>query len=120
MKIGKKYVDAYIAAAPPPARPMLRQLRRAIRSSAPKAVEGTSYRMPYYQYFGRLTYFAAFRDHVSLFAWGRPVERYAKDIKKYRSGKSTLRFPLGTKIPVALVKKLVKARAKSNERAQKK
>lgn len=115
MKTGKKYVDAYIATAPKKAQSMLRQLRRAIKASAPKAVEGMSYGMPYYSYYGRLTYFAAFRDHVSLFAWGRPTERYAKEIQKYRTGKGTLRFPFGTKVPVTLIRKLVRARMKENE-----
>ena len=40
-------VEAYIAAAPEAARPMLRQLRQLIRSTAPAAEERLSYGMPY-------------------------------------------------------------------------
>jgi uncharacterized protein YdhG (YjbR/CyaY superfamily) len=114
-----KTVSAYIAAAPSPARGMLRQLRAAIRSAAPKAQESISYGMPYYSFHGRLTYFAAFRDHVSLFVWGPVLKRYAAEIRKYQTSRATLRFPIGTRIPVALVKKLVTARRKENEEAAK-
>jgi uncharacterized protein YdhG (YjbR/CyaY superfamily) len=114
MKSGKQQVDAYIAAAPKAAQPMLRQLRRAIRAAVPEADEGLSYRMPYYSYHGRLAYFAAHRQHVSLYAWGRVAERYARQVAKFRSSKSTLRFPFGTRIPVGLVQKLVEARARAN------
>ena len=53
-------VDGYIAAAPEGARPLLNELREAIRASAPKAEEGISYGMPSYHLHGvRLTYFQA-------------------------------------------------------------
>ncbi len=99
---------------------MLRLLRRIIKSAAPNAVESISYRMPYYSYFGRLTYFAAFTNHVSLFAWGSVLKRYAKEVEPYKTSTGTLQFPLGSKIPLALVKKLVKARAAENEAKRKK
>lgn len=97
---------------------MLRELRRLIKASAPKATEGISYRMPYYSHCGRLAYFAAYKHHVSLFCWGPPMKEYAKEVAKYRTSTATLRFPLGSRIPAALVKKLVKARVRSNEEAK--
>ncbi len=120
MNIGKKYVDAYITKSDPKARPILRQLRRAIKTSAPQAVEGIRYGMPYYSYFGRLTYFAAFRNHVSLFVMGRAKITYAQEIKPYQTSLATLQFALGTKIPVSLIKKLIVARVKENDAAKKK
>jgi uncharacterized protein YdhG (YjbR/CyaY superfamily) len=119
MKTGRQLVDAYVAAAPPGARSMLKQLRGAIRSCAPKATERLSYRMPYYSYFGRLAYFAAFTHHVSLFVPGRPIKAFAKEVKKYKAGEATLRFPIGTKVPLRLVRKLITMRARDNEAAAK-
>jgi uncharacterized protein YdhG (YjbR/CyaY superfamily) len=116
-KTGKQLVDAYIAASAPKARPMLRALRRVIRSCAPKATERLSYGMPYYAHFGRLVYFAAFKNHISLFVWGRPMRVYAKRVEKYKAGKATLQFPIGTKVPVALVKQLISMRVRDNEAA---
>ena len=110
-----KTVSAYIAAAPAPARKMLKQLRSAVRAAAPKAEEKISYGMPYYSHHGRLVYFAAFKNHVSLYVWGRILKRYTAEIRLYQTTRATLQFPLGTRIPVALVKKLVTARRKENE-----
>ena len=112
-------VDAYIAAAPKEARNKLREIRKAIKSVARKAEEKISYGMPYYSYKGRLAYFAAFRDHVSLFAM-RPIVGAAKgELRKYQTGKSTLRFSLDEELPVALIRKLVRAGVRRNETRRK-
>lgn len=115
MKTGKQLVDTYIAAAPKPSQPMLRELRRAIKTAAPKAQESISYQMPYYSYNGRVAYIAGYKRHVSMYVMGRAKKKYARELKPYLTSKATLRFPIGTRIPVTLVKKLVKDRMKENE-----
>ena len=113
---GEQAVDAYIAAAPKPMQPMLRQLRQAIRSAAPKAEEKISYRMPFYAYHGRLIYFAAHKTHIGMYPiTGPEKDLYAKELKPYMAEKATLQFPIGRPLPIALVKKVVKQRAKQNE-----
>ena len=112
-------VAGYIAAAPAPARPMLRQLRRLVRASAPRASETLSYGMPYYSHHGRLIYFAAFQKHVSVFVMNRAKERFAAEMKPYRATASTLHFPFGTRLPATLVTRLVRARVRENEDAAK-
>lgn len=107
-------VSSYIAAAAPQARPLLRQLRVLVKSVAPQAEEKISYSMPYYGYHGRLVYFAAFRNHVSFFIWGPVVERFAKQLLKYKTSKGTLQFPFGEKLPIAILKKLIKGRMQEN------
>lgn len=111
-----KNVDEYIAQFPRAAQRMLTQIRGAIQSSAPDAEEKLSYGMPYYGYHGRLAYFAGFSDHVSYFVMpsGQVQKIFAKELKPYKTGKATLQFPIGTKVPAALIKKLVKARAREN------
>ena len=74
-------VDAYIAAAPIAAQPQLRQLRTTIRRAAPKAVEKVSYGIPFYEYHGRLIYFAAFKKHVGIY----PAGDDAEELKEYLS-----------------------------------
>jgi uncharacterized protein YdhG (YjbR/CyaY superfamily) len=113
---GERAVDAYIAAAPKAVQPMLRELRQAIRSAAPKAEEKISYRMPFYAYHGRVIYFAAHKTHVGMYPIiGREKDLYAKELKPYMAAKATLQFPIGQPIPIALVKKVVKERARGNE-----
>ena len=95
---------------------MLRQLRQAIKSAAPKAEEKISYGMPFYAYHGRLIYFAAHKNHVGMYPIiGREKELYAKELKPYMAEKATLQFPIGRPLPIALVKKVVKQRARENE-----
>lgn len=110
-------VDAYIAAAPKPAQVMLKELRSAIKSVAPTAEEKISYAMPYFGYKGRLIYYSAFKKHIGVYAMGPAMNAYAKEVTPYRTSLSTLQFPIGTKLPIPLIKKLVKAQMKANEEA---
>jgi uncharacterized protein YdhG (YjbR/CyaY superfamily) len=112
-------VDAYIGAAPKQARAKLVQLRNIIRAAAPKADESISYQIPAYTLNGKpLVYFAAFTNHVSLFAIS--VKEHQHELKGYETSKGTVRFPLDRPLPVALIKKLVKARIKNTEAGRKK
>ena len=106
-----KEVDAYIAAAPKAAQPLLRQLRETIGRAAPKAVEKISYGIPFYEYHGRLIYFASFKKHVGIY----PAGDDAEELKEYLSGRSTLRFPIGQPLPLARITRLVKRRVKEKE-----
>jgi uncharacterized protein YdhG (YjbR/CyaY superfamily) len=108
-------VGAYIAATPKRAQPMLRQLRRIIKAAAPDAEERISYRMPYYAYRGRLAYFAAFTNHVSIFVSRAIVKAHRKDLGRYKTSTATVQFPIGTPIPAGLVKKLVRAQVRAND-----
>ena len=110
-------VRGYIAGFPKGTQTMLRTIRAAIKATAPRAAERISYGMPYYSYKGRLAYFAGFRDHVSYFVMSghEASKRYKKELGRYQTGKATLRFPLGTKVPVALIKKLVALRSREND-----
>lgn len=70
--------------------------------------------MPFYEYRfsgykGRLAYFGLFKKHISFFAVPRNTPRdLAKNLEPYKAAKATLQFPLGTKVPITLLKKLVK------------
>ena len=110
-----KDVDAYIAAAPKELQAKLKQLRAAIKSAAPGAIEKNSYGMPYYGYKGRLAYFAYAKHHIGLYAMPPIVKDHEKELKKYQTSTATIRFPLDEKLPLALIKKLIKAGVKKNE-----
>ena len=115
MKKRPKDVDEYIAKAPKEAQDKLRELRAAIRETAPTAVERISYGMPYYDYKGRLVYFRLARAHIGLYVPTPVIEEHKNELEDYESAKATVRFPLDRKLPIALIKKLVKARMKKNE-----
>ena len=91
-------------------------MRSAIRKAAPKALEKISYGMPYYGYVGRLAYFALAKAHVGLYIPPPILQNHRKELKSYStSGSATVRFPLGKKLPVTLIRKLVKARMVYNQ-----
>ncbi|HZW85116.1 MAG TPA: DUF1801 domain-containing protein [Nitrososphaerales archaeon] len=110
-----KDVDSYIAAAPRSAQAKLKQVRAAIRQVAPDARESISYQMPYYSYKGRLAWFGLHSSHIGLYLRPPVIAEHKDDLKGYETTKSAVHLPLDKKIPVALVKKLVRARLKKNE-----
>lgn len=94
---------------------MLNQLRQVIKTAAPQANEKIRYGMPSYEHHGRIAYFAGFDGHVGLYGVAHSAIAHDDDVTKYLENQSTLRFPVGQKLPVALIRKLVKARVKQNE-----
>jgi len=109
-------VEEYLAALPEESRAALEKLRKTIKAAAPGATETISYQMPAFKDQGRfLVWYAAFKDHCSLFPASKAVrDAHGEELKPYLSGKGTLRFTTGKPIPVALVKKIVKTRMQEN------
>lgn len=111
-------VDAYLAKVPEPARSTLEKVRAAIRSAAPKdATEVLSYGMPAFRYKGRaVVAYAAFKNHCSFFPMQASlIDEMQDELKKYRTAKGTLQFPLDKPLPATLVRKMVKARLAEND-----
>lgn len=115
-----KDVDAYIAAAPREAQGKLKELRAVIRKAAPTAVERISYGMPYYHYKGRLAYFSLWKAHIGLYIPTPIIAEHKSELGAYETTSATVRFPLDKKLPIALTRKLIKARMKKNEALKKK
>lgn len=109
-------VDAYFASLPEPARAALQHLREAIRAAAPGASETISYAMPAFRAHGRiLVYYAAFRDHYSLFpAGGAVIEAHRDALGSLVTGKGTIQFRYDQPLPVALVQTIVEERLAEN------
>jgi uncharacterized protein YdhG (YjbR/CyaY superfamily) len=113
-------VGEYISGAPAEIQSALRDLRRVIRKTAPDSEEKISYGMPYYGYKGRLVYFAYAKDHIGIYIPPPIISDFADELKKYSTAKSTVRFPIGKKLPLSLIARLVKARVKFNTDTAKK
>ena len=120
MKAKPKTVDAYLAAAPNEVRSKLQELRAIIRKTAPAAVERISYGMPYYGYKGRLAYFCLWKTHIGFYVPTPVIAEHKAELVAYETTSATVRFPLDKKLPVALIRKLLKARMKKNDAGKKK
>lgn len=112
-------VDDYIALSKDNVKESLIQLRTAILEAAPEVEERISWEMPGYKLYGYiLIYFAGFKNHVSLFPGPEAIETFKEELAEYKTHKGTIQFPLN-KIPVKLVKKIVKFRARENKKLAK-
>lgn len=104
-------IDEYLAAVPEPARGNLTKMRAAIRSVAPpEATETISYGIPAFKHKKVLVWFAAFSTHCSLFPTAAVIEQFKDELKNFSTSKGTIHFPTSKPLPIALIKRIVKAR----------
>jgi len=108
-----KSVDDDISSQPEAIHRILVRVRTAIRKAAPAAAELISYNMPTYQLHGnRLLYFAAWKQHYSIYAATEEVlATFGDELAHYKVDKGTIRFPLSEPVPVSLIARIAKFRA---------
>jgi uncharacterized protein YdhG (YjbR/CyaY superfamily) len=113
-KNDSKSVDEYIASQPEAVQDVLQRVRSAIRKAVPDADEVISYEIPTYKLQGRVVlYFAGWRKHYSLYpATDGVVAAYEDDLAPYEINKRTIRLPLSQPVPVTLIERIAKFRAK--------
>jgi len=114
-------VDEYISAQPTGVQPVLRRVRSIIRKAVPGAVEVIRYQLPAYKLAGApMLCFAAWKQHYSLYpASDELVAAFKGALMPYRVSKGTLRFPLSEPVPVTLIERVAKFRAKEAMRRAK-
>ena len=108
-------VDAYIAAAPDQARPILEQLRTIVLTTIPDVEEKISWGVPFYRHQGEIGGFAAYAKHVSVgFGAVASSDRTALEAKGYKVLKDTFQIKFDQKVPAAAIRKILKAKVKAN------
>jgi len=115
-----KSVDDYIDSQPLAVRGVLEGVRTTIRKAIPKAEEVISYQIPAYKLEGgRVLYFAGWKQHYSLYPATRTLVAAFKDeLAPYELSKGTIRFPLSEPIPVKLIARIAKFRAREVSEGQ--
>lgn len=114
-------IDEYIGTFPDDVQEILEKIRITIQKAAPDAKEKISYSMPAFEQNGIVVYFAAFKNHIGLYALPSGHEAFKDELSKYKSGKGSVQFPLDQPMPFDLITKIVKFRVQENlEKAKKK
>jgi uncharacterized protein YdhG (YjbR/CyaY superfamily) len=112
-------VGEYIAKCPKEARGDLAKIRAAIRAAAPGATERTDYfqwpgySYPGFDYDGMFVWFSFKEPHMRLHVRPPVIKEHRKELAGFATTKAVVIFPVGKRVPVALVKKLVKASIKA-------
>jgi uncharacterized protein YdhG (YjbR/CyaY superfamily) len=111
-----KSIDEYLDLLSADKRLSLEKLRKSIRAAAPKAEECISYGLAAFRLDGKpLVAFGAGANHCALYPMSSAtIAAHKDDLKGYETSKGAIRFPVDKSLPVALVKKLVKARIAEN------
>ena len=103
--------DAYLASLSANKRATLEKVRKAIRAAAPEAHEGISYGLPAFIQGKPIAGYSAGANHCAYYPMsGSVVNALKADLENYETSKGAIRFPIGKPLPLALIKKLVKAR----------
>jgi uncharacterized protein YdhG (YjbR/CyaY superfamily) len=89
-------------------------VRSTIRKALPGAEEIISYQIPAFKlHGGPVLYFAGWKQHYSLYpANDLLVAAFKDDLAPYQVNKATIRFPLSQPVPVRLIGRIAKFRAK--------
>lgn len=113
-------VELYIENTPESARTRLKKIRQIIKKLVPEAEELISYQMPAFKFHGPLVYYAAYPKHIGFYATPTGHEEFKKELSVYKQGKGSVQFPLDEPLPIELISKIVKFRAKENVAKEKK
>jgi uncharacterized protein YdhG (YjbR/CyaY superfamily) len=114
-----KNVKEYLARVPPSSRGAFLKLRQVVRSAAPPdAIEELSYGILAIRQKKVLVWYGAFAAHCSLFPTASLIAAFAKELKDYPTSKGTIKFPRSKPIPVALVRRMVRARVAEARKAR--
>src|SRR4030095_5812026 len=113
-KINFNSVNEYIASQTEAVKGVLERVRSTIRKALPRTEEVISYQMPTYKLHGSpVLYFAGWKKHYSLYpATNQLVAAFKDDLAPYEVEKGTIRFPLSQPVPVKLIGRIAKFRAK--------
>jgi uncharacterized protein YdhG (YjbR/CyaY superfamily) len=114
-------VEEYISAQPETAQGVLERVRGAIRAALPGAEEVISYKIPAYRLHGRVViYFAGWKKHYSIYpATAELVAALKQELAPYELSKGTIRFSYSQRVPVGLIRRIAKFRAKETAEREK-
>ena len=104
-------VDAYLERFAGEARATLEELRALLRQAVPGASETMAYGIPTLDLHGvHVLHFAGFARHVGLYPRPSGMAGFDDELSRYEWGKGSVRFPLGERLPVDLIRRIAALR----------
>jgi uncharacterized protein YdhG (YjbR/CyaY superfamily) len=101
-------VEDYLANLPDAQRRIADEVRALIVRTAPEAEEYFGYGMPGYKLYGKpLVYFAAFKNHLGVYALPAAHAEFAAELAGFKQGKGSVQFPWSRPVPYALLERMV-------------
>ena len=107
-------IDEYIASFPENVQHKLKELRGAIKESAPEAEEAFSYGMPSFKLNGILVWFAAYKKHIGFYPTHSGIVAFEEKLSIYKHSKGAVQFPIDGPIPLDIVREIVRFRVEEN------
>lgn len=90
----------------------MREVRRTVREAAPLATETISYQMPAFRLGGILVWFGAHASHIGLYPGASGIAAFKQELSAFKSAKGSVQFPFAQPLPLALIARIVKFRAR--------
>jgi uncharacterized protein YdhG (YjbR/CyaY superfamily) len=104
-------IDTYLETVTPQQKEALERIRTIVQQAVPNAEETISYGMPAFKYNGQpLVYYAAFKDHMSLFPTSGPTKVLKDKLQAFTVSKGTIQFTLEKPLPEALIREILDVR----------
>jgi uncharacterized protein YdhG (YjbR/CyaY superfamily) len=110
-------IASYLAKFPEASRMRMLQIRALLMKKVPEVEESISYGMPAYKTFGKpLLYFAAYKNHIGLYATPLGHTHFAEALSKYKQGKGSVQFPNEQPLPLDLIAQIIAFREEENRK----
>lgn len=104
-------VDKYLNKLDSEQKTELERVRIVIKHTVPNTEEVMSYGMPAFKYNNRpLIYYAAFKDHISIFPTSPVIKNLKKELYGHKISKGTIQFTIEKPLSENLLTKILKVR----------
>lgn len=106
-------IKEYIEGFEPPVQAYLLEMRRIILDTIPECTEKIAWGAPAYYLNGYLLQIAANKKHLGFYTSPGTLEEFREELAVYKTNKkNTVQLPYDTKLPEALIRKMIQFRKK--------
>lgn len=110
-------IDDYLADLEQSQKEALERIRAIVKDMLPDVEETTGYGMPAFKYKGQpVVYFAAFKDHLSLFPTSGPTDVLKDQLKDFVLSKGTIQFTVEHQLPESVIRDIIALRRDAIEK----